>query len=369
MNPRLDALPEGDWYCRSCSTEEEEPKEPLAQNTLAQEALEPEIFIDPALQAEDEANMQVDYENDSAYPYREQSVASSSVSLPIRQARSRSQSSPAKDRKGKARQVVLSDEDEEDNAEVGYMSTGIASPSKGKSSSRRKSKAHLEAYEAMLTSTTQKKRIKVVNSGERSKTRPSISQQTRAASPVKRLSVKLRIPSRGIGKATDEEDEPRKGLFDDVLSAEDRETSRSSILAGDKDRFEKARMLSEAKIVRQPTPEVDLSTFSGPSSGRFPLRSTLHQLQQAASQANHSRADSPTHSTPGPPQMYKFEPGVLRIKTIRFGRFEIDTWYDAPFPEEFSNIPEGRLWICEFCLKYMKSRFGSLRHRVGYLCN
>lgn len=27
-------------------------------------------------------------------------------------------------------------------------------------------------------------------------------------------------------------------------------------------------------------------------------------------------------------------------------------------------MPDGRLWLCEFCLKYMKSEFGAGRHRV-----
>lgn len=57
----------------------------------------------------------------------------------------------------------------------------------------------------------------------------------------------------------------------------------------------------------------------------------------------------------------------MRIKTIRFGQFDIDTWYDAPFPEEFSNIPEGRLWMCEFCLKYMRSGFQATRHKVSWV--
>lgn len=75
---------------------------------------------------------------------------------------------------------------------------------------------------------------------------------------------------------------------------------------------------------------------------------------------------SPAPSTPGPyakagPSSL---PHTLRIRTIRFGQFDIKTWYDAPFPEEYAAIPDGRLWICEFCLKYMKSRFGAVRHRV-----
>ena len=28
-----------------------------------------------------------------------------------------------------------------------------------------------------------------------------------------------------------------------------------------------------------------------------------------------------------------FPPNGLRIRKIRFGEFDIDTWYDAPFPE------------------------------------
>ena len=63
----------------------------------------------------------------------------------------------------------------------------------------------------------------------------------------------------------------------------------------------------------------------------------------------------------------KFEPGVLRIRSIRFGPYDIKTWYDAPFPEEYASTPDGRLWICEFCLKYMKSPFAATRHQVCHL--
>lgn len=53
------------------------------------------------------------------------------------------------------------------------------------------------------------------------------------------------------------------------------------------------------------------------------------------------------------------------IQAIRFGNtFEIKTWYQAPYPEEFAQVPEGRLWLCEFCLKYFKTEFQASRHRV-----
>lgn len=38
---------------------------------------------------------------------------------------------------------------------------------------------------------------------------------------------------------------------------------------------------------------------------------------------------------------------------IQIGKFEITSWYSAPFPQEFANIK--KLYICEYCLKYMKT--------------
>jgi len=45
---------------------------------------------------------------------------------------------------------------------------------------------------------------------------------------------------------------------------------------------------------------------------------------------------------------------VKNVNTIEFGRYEIDTWYFSPYPEEFSKC--SKLFICEFCLKYMKKK-------------
>lgn len=52
------------------------------------------------------------------------------------------------------------------------------------------------------------------------------------------------------------------------------------------------------------------------------------------------------------------------ISRIRFGQYDIETWYQAPYPEEFARVPDGRLFICEYCLKYMKSSFQASRHRA-----
>lgn len=55
--------------------------------------------------------------------------------------------------------------------------------------------------------------------------------------------------------------------------------------------------------------------------------------------------------------------GSNMIKTILFGCYELDTWYHSPYPEEYARL--GRLYICEFCLKYMKSQTILRRHMVS----
>ncbi|TRY93951.1 hypothetical protein DNTS_022027 [Danionella cerebrum] len=52
--------------------------------------------------------------------------------------------------------------------------------------------------------------------------------------------------------------------------------------------------------------------------------------------------------------------GSNMIKTIFFGRYELETWYHSPYPEEYARL--GRLYVCEFCLKYMKSQTILRRH-------
>uniref|UniRef100_A0A8B9ZSP5 Histone acetyltransferase n=1 Tax=Anas zonorhyncha TaxID=75864 RepID=A0A8B9ZSP5_9AVES len=43
---------------------------------------------------------------------------------------------------------------------------------------------------------------------------------------------------------------------------------------------------------------------------------------------------------------------VKYVDKIHIGHFEIDAWYFSPFPEDYGKQP--KLWICEYCLKYMK---------------
>ncbi|KAG7492796.1 hypothetical protein MATL_G00018330 [Megalops atlanticus] len=45
---------------------------------------------------------------------------------------------------------------------------------------------------------------------------------------------------------------------------------------------------------------------------------------------------------------------------IEFGKYEIHTWYSSPYPPEYSRLQ--KLYLCEFCLKYMRSRNILQRH-------
>lgn len=53
---------------------------------------------------------------------------------------------------------------------------------------------------------------------------------------------------------------------------------------------------------------------------------------------------------------------VKNITMIELGKYEIDTWYFSPYPEEFSKC--SKLYLCEFCLKYVKSRRTLERHSL-----
>ncbi|KAJ3498939.1 hypothetical protein NMY22_g19555 [Coprinellus aureogranulatus] len=205
--------------------------------------------------------------------------------------------------------------------------------------------------------------------------------QPKEPSPAHSLPrVRLRLPSqsKGKGKEREEEESNSHGMFDDILNENDRDISKTQITRVDKALFERSRQVAEEKLRPDPpappttgrstaTSTSDFFDFSTPGPSR-PLRSAaLHHISTnlPGTPNLNGLSASPVPSTPGgPPLLRPMDPNQLRIHTIRFGEYDIKTWYDAPFPEEYATIPDGRLWICEFCLKYMKSRFGALRHRI-----
>uniref|UniRef100_A0A8B9KG53 Histone acetyltransferase n=1 Tax=Astyanax mexicanus TaxID=7994 RepID=A0A8B9KG53_ASTMX len=55
---------------------------------------------------------------------------------------------------------------------------------------------------------------------------------------------------------------------------------------------------------------------------------------------------------------------VKYVDKIQIGNFEIDAWYFSPFPDDYGKQP--KLWICEYCLKYMKYEKTFRYHLVSY---
>ena len=49
-----------------------------------------------------------------------------------------------------------------------------------------------------------------------------------------------------------------------------------------------------------------------------------------------------------------------RTQTMVMGRWEVDTWYFAPYPGEYANC--STLFVCEFCLKYMRKQSSHHSH-------
>jgi len=53
---------------------------------------------------------------------------------------------------------------------------------------------------------------------------------------------------------------------------------------------------------------------------------------------------------------------VKNVGAIEVGRYLVETWYFSPYPDEYCKV--DRLYICEFCLKYMRHRKTLRRHQA-----
>lgn len=114
-----------------------------------------------------------------------------------------------------------------------------------------------------------------------------------------------------------------------ILSEQEADTTRSLPQLRDREIFENARKEAEEERRRAST------------------------AAEAEIVGDNTLMNKPNRTVSGPPS---------KIKCIQFGKFVIDTFYAAPYPEEYSH--ESRLFICEFCLKYLPSEFVAYRHKL-----
>lgn len=122
-----------------------------------------------------------------------------------------------------------------------------------------------------------------------------------------------------------ENDELKSKPYGGILSETDADTSKTLPLAADRARFEEARQKAEDEW----------------------------KLKTASAEAENESKGRASQKVSGPPS---------KIKCINFGGYEIETWYAAPYPEEYSR--NRVLYICEFCLKYMSSDYVAWRHKL-----
>jgi len=55
------------------------------------------------------------------------------------------------------------------------------------------------------------------------------------------------------------------------------------------------------------------------------------------------------------------------IKWIRFGRYEVATWYPSQFPGEYGRLE--KVYMCEYCLKFMRCEYQLRRHTMPNHCS
>ena len=119
-----------------------------------------------------------------------------------------------------------------------------------------------------------------------------------------------------------------------------------------------------------------LKTRSGiddPSVTEFYVRYSGfdHRLDEWVPRSRIREMPSTTHGTtkaaPRPSPSPSLDSGdedethlAKNVHSIELGRYEIETWYYSPYPDEYCR--EGKLFLCEFCLKYMKKRLTLERH-------
>lgn len=73
----------------------------------------------------------------------------------------------------------------------------------------------------------------------------------------------------------------------------------------------------------------------------------------------------PEHEDPHQQALEKEHEEITKVKNIeiiQLGKYEIDTWYFSPYPEEYTKDCK-KLYICEYCLKYMKKAKTVERHK------
>merc|ERR1712226_888446 len=139
---------------------------------------------------------------------------------------------------------------------------------------------------------------------------------------------------------------------DDGLSKKDKKLRNQNLPAGVNERdlelFSKSQEAAKDFLTRENSRLTGLSPGSGGLGCGSPIKT-----------------EGASHGVPSQvavPRLSSSSPGSTARSplAIQFGKHEIPTWYSSPYPQEYARLP--KLFLCEFCLKYMKSRPILKRH-------
>ena len=319
MQPPIHELPEGEWYC------------PLCQNTVQEEMMAPvplEMVVDDDPQ---------------------QAEGSPMALAPRWKGGSK--------KKGLVVEEEEEEEEEEVEVEVSIEDSAALTPgsNRGRPRGSEKKRAGRQRPGAEKEEEEEMDDIPIAPAPRSRKRKRGRKWESSSPGAIPRVRLRLPTTTTTTTRQGKDREEPEEnvGMFDGILSEMDRDTSKTTVTKGDQAMFERSRVEAEKKVVLAAAGMSPMTNWEG---GLRPTRSSTVQQMQ------HEVEAGPWVSGGG--VTARKDPETLRIKTIRFGPYDIKTWYDAPFPEEYGSIPDGRLWICEFCLKYMKSRFQGMRHRL-----
>lgn len=147
------------------------------------------------------------------------------------------------------------------------------------------------------------------------------------------------------------EDEFQGKPYGGILSDADADTTKTIPLTNDRVRFDRAKYEAEDERSKQ----LRLTAGSSAVASGIVLSNGADTIANGPTKLRDDKRDDKALNE-------RITSNASKIQNIHFGGYEIDTWYSAPYPEEYSK--NKTLYICEFCLKYMNSEYVSWRHKV-----
>jgi histone acetyltransferase MYST1 len=116
----------------------------------------------------------------------------------------------------------------------------------------------------------------------------------------------------------------------------------------------------------------ETSSNNTPSSTSDPAAAAPHQHHHddkspfAMTGGNWHRSNSGDPATTAFEQEHEETTKVKNIEKIVMGCYQVAAWYYSPFPAEYSDVET--LYVCEFCLSYMKKKKTLVKHKGDCAC-